>query len=215
MKDETRNHPLTKQMKRKGFTPESLSKECGKSPSAETIRRIQRREIKNPRPETLALLADKLDCEAAYLSGAIPFPTWTVSGISEQIPLNEDSIELLIKLKSECDNYEEFDPVSNDSHMKRLLLDEIIRYIITPPTRMDFQHLTPTEFMELTKDYLHYESVVYEEKGMTEESHSEEYRKAKRQMRATEREIGAYIGKCIGYRLQTYYAESYGKETTK
>lgn len=56
-----------------------------------------------PKLENIEKLAKAFDCDPEYLLGTIDKPTITVSWISEQIPLSENNINLLIELKKERD----------------------------------------------------------------------------------------------------------------
>lgn len=95
------NNQFVKQRERMNLTREELVKKLNGAVSLETIGRIERGQ-RQPRVDTLLLLADALECDPDYLLGRLKFPNREVSEIGEQIPLNEAAIRCLVELNEMC-----------------------------------------------------------------------------------------------------------------
>ena len=122
MNDKAKEHPLAKLRKEKGLSRAQLSELLNGSPSVETIGRIERGE-RSPREDTIELISNVLGCEPDYLRGRIKYPSRITSEIADQIPLNEDAINLLIKLNEDIDE-------SSDTLFKANLISYLIRFIL-------------------------------------------------------------------------------------
>lgn len=122
MNDKAKEHPLAKLRKEKGLSRAQLSELLNGSPSVETIGRIERGE-RSPREDTIELISNVLGCEPDYLRGRIKYPSRITSEIADQIPLNEDAINLLIKLNEDIDE-------SSDMLFKANLISYLIRFIL-------------------------------------------------------------------------------------
>ena len=122
MNDKAKEHPLAKLRKEKGLSRAQLSELLNGSPSVETIGRIERGE-RSPREDTIELICNVLGCEPDYLRGRIKYPSRITSEIADQIPLNEDAINLLIKLNEDIDE-------SSDTLFKANLISYVIRFIL-------------------------------------------------------------------------------------
>lgn len=162
-----------------------------------------------PKLENIIKLADALRCDPEHLLGFDAHPHVTTPWIAEQIQFEEDVIEALIDLKCECDECGEDDPISHESHMKALLLNTIVEYILTPVENPLLGQPTPDELLNLSRNYLENFETIKQEGGSYARKRSKKWSDANQAMNGIEFTIGYRLGRIVGSGLKKWFSKNY------
>lgn len=162
-----------------------------------------------PDPYNMKALAAALDCEVSYLDGTIDYRRREIADVAEQIPLSKDAINKLVALNGEYDKYDEDDPINHESHMKVLLLNTIVEYILTPIENPPLGQPTPDELLNLSRNYLENFETIKQEGGSYARKRSKKWSDANQAMNGIEFTIGYRLGRIVGSGLKNWFSKNY------